>query len=72
MTKQTPKPVNDGVRPKSGIGFGHILAQSGIVANAFGPDKGYRLMVLTILASALVSVGVVLLAVRGLVHILGW
>lgn len=57
---KTPKSVKDRVRPKSPLGVGSILAQSGIVADAFGPRLGFALMVLGLLVAALASGGAVL------------
>jgi hypothetical protein len=68
MTKRTPKPVNDGFWPKLGMGFGGILAQSPAVATAFGADRGFKLIVITIVAKMLVS-GLALFFVSRAVHL---
>jgi hypothetical protein len=69
MIQKTPAPVKDVVRPK--FGLGSILAQSGMVANAFGPDRGYKLMVMTIIASVLLSAWALFLMLRGVVRFIG-
>jgi len=59
-------------KPKPGIGLAHLLAQSGVVVDAFGPDRGFKLMVMALVASALVSGGAVFFAARGIARIFGW
>jgi hypothetical protein len=54
-TKRTPPQVNDLLRPK--FGLGNILAQSEIVAAAFGPERGYRLMILVVASRLIIGVG---------------
>jgi hypothetical protein len=58
---KTPGRVNDAVRPK--FGMPAILAQSDRVVEAFGPQRGFALMVLAILAgSSVVAAAIILLA----------
>lgn len=49
-TKKHPERVNDSLRPKFGLAA--VLAQSDRVVDAFGPWRGFILMVLAIVASA--------------------
>lgn len=58
--------------PKVSLGLGNILAQSGIVANAFGRWPGFVLMVLTLLVALAVSVVTASVLARGIMHVLGW
>jgi hypothetical protein len=54
------------------MGLGNILAQSGVVAGAFGRWPGFTLVLMAIVASALVSGSVAYLAVRGIARAFGW
>jgi hypothetical protein len=63
LTKH-PKRVNDRLRPKFGIPG--ILGQSDTVVKAFGPEKGYRLMLTTIYVRAFVGLVVALMAGQGI------
>ena len=48
------------------VGMGGILSQSETVVRAFGPDRGFVLMLLAVLAGLLVPLGTVLLIARGI------
>jgi hypothetical protein len=69
-TKKHPKRVNDLVRPK--FGMPALLGQSDRVAEAFGPEKGYRLMVYAIVAWVVIYLGTIAIAGKGIAHIAGW
>lgn len=51
--------------PKGSIGLGAILAQSETVVRAFGPNKGFVLMLAAVLAGATFPVGAVILLAKG-------
>lgn len=56
-----------GIRSRAlGLGVSTILAQSHVVVAAFGRDRGYKLMVLAILVSALFSLGTLLILARAM------
>jgi hypothetical protein len=59
-------------KPKPGIGLAHLLAQSRVVVDAFGPDRGFKLMVMALVASAFLSGGAVFFAARGIARIFSW
>jgi hypothetical protein len=69
MSQKTPEPVKDFVRTR--FGLGSILAQSGVVANAFGPERGFWLIVMTIVASVLLTASTLFLISRGVVQFIG-
>lgn len=52
---KTPKPVNATPWPKLGPGFAPELAQSKVVVDAFGVDRAYKLLRLSIVARSLVN-----------------
>jgi hypothetical protein len=56
---------------KPGIGPAHLLAQSRTVVEAFGEDRGFKLMVTALISSALVSGGAGFLVARGIARIFG-
>jgi hypothetical protein len=58
--------------PKVSMGLGNILAQSGVVADAFGRWPGFALMLMAIVTSAVASGSVAYLGVRGIAHLFGW
>lgn len=66
---------NTGVRkptlPRVSMGLGNILAQSGIVANAFGRWPGFVLMVLALLAALALGIATAGILARGIMHGLG-
>jgi hypothetical protein len=68
MTKQTPKPVNDGSRPKFGIPL--LLAQSHVVVSAFGRPLGFILIMTALLISAGAMAGGLFLLGRALARFL--
>jgi hypothetical protein len=57
--------------PKGSIGLGGILAQSETVVRAFGPNKGFSLMLLALLAGAVFPVGAVILLAKAIARGLG-
>jgi hypothetical protein len=57
--------------PKVSMGLGNILAQSEIVVRAFGRERGFWLMLATILAGASISLGTVVLVAKGIGRALG-
>jgi hypothetical protein len=54
--------------PKASMGLGNILAQSGVVANAFGRWPGFALILIALLIFLLISVTAVAIFGMGLVH----
>ena len=54
------------------MGLGNILAQSEVVASAFGNWPGFVLMVLALMVALAVSAITAGLLVQGMVHVLGW
>jgi ABC-type antimicrobial peptide transport system permease subunit len=68
--------AGNGVRkptlPRVSMGLGNILAQSKVVANAFGKWPGFVLMVLALMVALAVSAITAGVLVRGMVHVLGW
>jgi hypothetical protein len=54
--------------PKASMGLGSILAQSGVVSNAFGRWPGFALILIALFISFLVSVTAVAIFGMGLVH----
>jgi hypothetical protein len=57
--------------PRVSLGLGNILAQSGVVANAFGRWPGFVLMVLTLLVALAVGVVTAGVLARGIMHAFG-
>jgi len=53
------------------LGLGNILAQSGVVVDAFGPRLGFVLMMMAILAGAVVTGSAAVLFARLLGRYLG-
>jgi hypothetical protein len=43
--------------PRVSMGLGNILAQSEIVAAAFGPERGYRLIILVVASRLIMGAG---------------
>jgi hypothetical protein len=70
-TQKHRKPVNASSRPKLGVGLANVLAQSEIVARAFGPRLGFVLMSMAILASAAVTAGMAIAVAKGLGRVFG-
>jgi hypothetical protein len=66
--KKHPKRVHDPLRPKFGIP--DILGQSDTVVKAFGPDKGYRLMLTAIYVRAVVVLVVALMTGQEIAHVM--
>jgi hypothetical protein len=57
--------------PKVSLGLGNILAQSETVVRAFGPERGFKLMVIAMLTGALVTVSAAVLLGRIMTRYLG-
>jgi hypothetical protein len=47
-------------------GLGNLLAQSETVLRAFGPDRGFRPMLVAIAAGASIGIGTVVLVATGI------
>jgi hypothetical protein len=60
------------VRPRAGIGLASLLAQSDAVVQAFGPERGFKLMVLAVLAGTGVSASTVFFILKGISRVLGF
>lgn len=58
--------------PKVSMGLGNILAQSGVVASAFGRWPGFAMVLIALVSSAVVSGSVMFLAARIIARTLGW
>lgn len=63
--------VRKSTLPKASTGLGNILAQSDIVANAFGRWPGFALILIALLISLLVSVTAIAIFGMGLMHAAG-
>jgi hypothetical protein len=53
------------------MGLGNILAQSRVVADAFGRWPGFALVLLALVTSAVMSGGVAYLVLRGIARVFG-
>jgi hypothetical protein len=57
--------------PRVSMGLGNILAQSRVVADAFGRWPGFALVLLALVTSAVMSGGVAYLVLRGIARVFG-
>jgi hypothetical protein len=57
--------------PRVSMGLGNILAQSRVVADAFGRWPGFTLVLLALVASAVMSGSLAYLVLRGIGRIFG-
>jgi hypothetical protein len=64
MKQTNDPPEAKMLRPYRLLGVGGILAQSNVVAKAFGRPLGFILMVLALVVSTVVSTGLVLLVAK--------
>lgn len=55
--------------PRVSMGLGNILAQSGIVASAFGRWPGFVLMVLTLLVALTLGIATASILAKGIMHV---
>jgi hypothetical protein len=67
-TKKAPERVNDDARPK--FGPAAILGQSDRVVEAFGPRRGFALIMTALLAGSGVFAGGLFLLAKGLGRVL--
>jgi hypothetical protein len=56
--------------PRVSMGLGNILAQSGVVASAFGRWPGFVLMVLALLVALALGIATAGILAKGIMHVL--